>query len=164
MSSFSRSFGGALLALALLAPLAACTGLTPVYGERGLGAERIALSYAAPNNRLEQIIYQDLALRLGKGSGDVPQVSVSVSEGGGRLTNGLVDTPNSPRQMVVTAKITLTDVDGTVLFSGTRSQTADYTTDAQSFASQEAALDASRRAARLLADTIRLELLAALAK
>jgi LPS-assembly lipoprotein len=137
MSSFSRSFGGALLALALLAPLAACTGFTPVYGERGLGAERIALSYAAPNNRLEQIIYQDLALRLGKGSGDVPQVSVSVSEGGGRLTNGLVDTPNSP---------------------------ADYTTDAQSFASQEAALDASRRAARLLADTIRLELLAALAK
>jgi hypothetical protein len=164
MSSSSRTFGAILLAAALTAPLAACTGLMPVYSERGLGTETVAVAYAAPNNRVEQIIYQDLALRLGKSSGAVPVVKISATRNDVALTNNLVTAPNRQRQMRVTAKVSVTDVDGEVIFSGTRAQTADYTTDAQALANQQAEDDAARRAALLLAQTIRLEVIAALAR
>ena len=65
MSSFSRAISFALMAVTLTLPLAACTGIRPVYSDAGLGAQRVHVVYAAPNNRLEQIIYNDLALRLG---------------------------------------------------------------------------------------------------
>lgn len=164
MSSSSRTFGAILMAVALTAPLAACSGLTPVYGERGLGTETVEVAYAAPNNRLEQIIYQDLALRLGNSSGAVPVVKISASREASALTSNLVKAPNSPRQMKVTAKVTVTDISGDVIFSGIRSQTADYTTDAQALSNQQAADDAARRAALLLAQTIRLEVIAALSR
>jgi LPS-assembly lipoprotein len=164
MSSSSRTLGAILMAVALTAPLAACTGLMPVYGERGLGTETVAVAYAIPNNRLEQIIYQDLALRLGNSAGVVPVVKISASRDDVALTNNLVTAPNRQRQMKVTAKVTVTDIDGEVMFSGTRVQTADYTTDEQALANQQAADDAARRAALLLAQTIRLEVIAALGR
>ena len=144
--------------------LAGCTGLTPVYGPSGLGNERVEIRYAAPANRTEQIIYQDLALRLGKADGEVPLVKISASQSAAGLTNDTITKPTSQLQMIVTANITVTAADGRSLFSGTRSATADYTTDAQSLANQQAADDAAARAAHLLADTIRLEILAALMK
>ena len=52
----------------------------------------------------------------------------------------------------------------TVLFTGTRSQTADYTSDAQALANEQAADSAAKQAALLLADTLRLEIYAALSK
>ena len=70
----------------------------------------------------------------------------------------------SPDEMVVTAAITLVGADGKVLFSGSRSQSADYTTGPQVIANNQAATDAQARAAHLLADTIRLSVLGALAK
>ena len=164
MSSSSRTLRAVVVALALTAPLAACTGLTPVYGERGLGTERIAVTYADPGNRLEQIIYQDLALRLGKGGVDPVEVRVSASQSGRGLTNNTVTAPNNQAQMTVTASITVTDAEGNTLFSGSRSQTADYTTDAQALSNQQAEASAARQAALLLSETIRLEVLAALAK
>jgi LPS-assembly lipoprotein len=166
MSSFNHAVRAALLALVLTAPLAACTGLTPVYGDRGFSSQRLEVAYGEPRNRVEQIIYQDLALRLGKSSaaGQVPRVIVAASQRASDLTAESVGAPNNQNQMTVTAKITVTDASGLVVFSGTRSQTADYTTDAQPLATQQAADDAARRAALLLADTIRLEALAALSQ
>lgn len=164
MSSSSRTLRAMLVAFALTAPLAACTGLTPVYGERGFGAERIAVTYAEPNNRLEQIIYQDLALRLGKGGDDAATVRVSTSQSSQDLTNNTVTAPNVQKQMTVTASITVSDASGEVVFSGTRSQTADYTVDAQALSNQQAEASAARQAALLLSDTIRLEIIAALSK
>jgi hypothetical protein len=164
MSLLSRSFGAALLAVVLVVPLAACTGLRPVYSDAGLGAQRIDVAYAAPNNRLEQIIYQDLSLRLGKAEGQVPLVRISASQRHVSLTNNIVTAAKTQRQVTVTAKLTVTAADGRVLFSGSRSQTADYTNDAQALANQQAADSAARQAATLLADTLRLEIIAALAK
>jgi hypothetical protein len=165
MSSFSRLIGGALLALALVAPLAACTGLTPVYSDAGLGTKRVKVAYADPTNRLEQIIYQDLALRLGDSAGkSAPEVEVTVSERHGDLTNNTVSAAMIQKQVTVTAKLKVLDAKGRVLFSGSRSQTADYTTDAQALANQQAADTAARQAALLLADTLRLEIIAALSK
>ena len=164
MSSFSRAAASALLAVVLLAPLAACTGIRPVYSDAGLGAKRVHVVYAAPNNRLEQIIYNDLALKLGKGGGNAPTVSVTASSGTAGLSNTTVSTPVNARQVTVTARLTVTAPDGTVLFSGTRSQTADLTNSAQSLANQQATESAQRQAALLLADTLRLEILGALSK
>jgi len=164
MLLFSRAAASALLAVALLAPLAGCTGLRPVYSNAGLGAERVHVVYAAPNNRLEQIIYNDLALKLGKGGDNAPTVAVSASSSSADLTNNTVSSPLNAKQVTVSASLTVTAPDGTVLFSGTRSQTSDLTHDAQTLANRQATESAERQAALLLADTLRLEVLGALSK
>ena len=155
---------GLALAAGLLLVVAACSGFTPVYGPNGVTADQVALNYDPPNNRLERIIYTDLALKLGKAPGAAPKLRVSASEGAAALTSQTLSVPAQPYRMVVTANITLTDMNGKVLFSGNRSASADYTANSQSFANQEAANDAAERAAKLLADTIRLTVLGALAK
>ncbi len=164
MSSLSRALGAGLLAMALVGPLAACTGLRPVYSDAGIGAQRVDVAYAAPRNRLEQIIYQDLALRLGKAEGKVPVVRVSASSRSAALTSDVVASPLDQRQVTVTATLTVTAPDGRVLFSGVRSQTADLTHGAQVLANEQATDAAERQAALLLADTLRLQIMAALAK
>ena len=156
--------GALLLTLAIAPALSACTGFTPVYGDNGLGAQRLEVKYGTPGNRLEQIIYQDLALKLGKAAGHVPTVSVSVSQAARDLATNTVVNPVVQMQMTVTAAISVVDADGKVLFQGSRSASADYTTNAQAFASQEAASEAAERAAKALADTVRLQVIAALAK
>ena len=164
MSSLSRAIGAGLLAVVLVAPLAACTGLRPVYSDAGLGAQRVDVAYAAPNNRLEQIIYQDLSLRLGKSQGAVPTVTVTAWSGSGGLTSDLVASPLNQRQVSVFATVTVTAPDGAVLLSATRSQSADVTHGAQVLANQQANDAGERQAAELLADTLRLEIIAALSK
>jgi LPS-assembly lipoprotein len=152
------------LAVTLALALSACTTLRPVYGENGLTNDSIALAYAKPANRLEQIIYQDLALRLGKAAaGDAPEVQITASSASKALTSGNIVSPNQQRQMIVTAKVRLIGIDGKVLFSGSRSAAADYTANASQLANQQAETDAAERAARALADSIRLTLIAALA-
>jgi LPS-assembly lipoprotein len=157
----------ALIALSLFGAtaLAGCSGLTPVYGERGIGAERVALNYAEPKTRLEQIIYQDLALRLGKG-GDVtsPTVRIATTSSTRGLTKSGVSRPAEQREAVVSATVELLDSTGAVVFTATRSAAALYTTDAQALASSEAEIEAKERAARALAETIRLTLLGALSQ
>jgi hypothetical protein len=150
----------------LASPLAlsACSSFRPVYGDNGLTNESIALAYAKPDTRLEQIIYQSLALRLGKSARtDAPLVTVDVTQDSRALTSGTITSPNRQRQMVVTAAITLTTPTGETLFKGDRSAAADYTTNSQALANQAAETEAAERAARALAETIRLTLIAALA-
>lgn len=165
MSSSSRTLRAVAVALALALPLAGCTGFVPVYGERGLGTERVEVSYGKPGNRLDQIIYQDLALKLGKSSSpDAPVVRVATSNSSRDLTNNRVTAPNVQKQMTVSATVTVVDADGEIMLSVKRSQSADYTADSQALANQQAEATAARQAALLLSDTIRLEIIAALAK
>lgn len=158
----------ALIALSLLGAtvLAGCSGLTPVYGERGLGAERVALRYDAPRNRLEQIIYQDLALRLGRSSDpSSPRVVITTTNAAARdLTKSSVARPSEQNEAVVTATIRLIGPDDAVLLNTTRSAAALYSTDRQALAASEAENEAYERAARSLAETIRLTLLGALSQ
>lgn len=166
MSSFSPWVRIAAVLLALVSPLAlsACSSLRPVYGDNGLTNQAVALAYAKPANRLEQVIYQSLALRLGKSdSADAPTVTVVAKQSSRALTKGTAISPNEQRQMTVTADITLKAPDGKVLFSGTRAASADYTTDPQALSNQAAETEAAERAAKALAETLRLTLLAALA-
>jgi hypothetical protein len=160
----SRRAALAAIGGALALSLAACTGLTPVYETPSLAGKTVALDYAPPGNRTDQLIYQDLALRLPRGGAGNPRLVVSTGQYSRDLTHNLVTTAQSQKQMVVTASVTLTAPDGKVLFQGTRSATADYTTDPQIISTQAASADAAARAAHQLADTIRLAILGALAK
>lgn len=169
MWSSSRTMRTAVvaLALALLPALGACSGLTPVYGTSQFTTGRIELAMSPPTNRIEQIIYQDLALHFTRAKGPgVPKLSISASGGGAQLTDtqNVVSTAQRPDVMTVTASINLVDADGEVLFSGSRSQSADYNSGSQVLANNQAANDAQIRAAHLLADTIRLSVLGALSK
>jgi hypothetical protein len=153
--------------LALLPALGACSGLTPVYGTGQFTSQRIALAMSPPNNRIEQIIYQDLALHFTRTADpSAPKLTISAGGGGRQLTDtqNVVNTAQRPDEFVVTAAATLVDSSGKVLFSGTRSQTADYTSGPQVLANNQATNDAQARAAHLLADSIRLSVLGALSK
>lgn len=175
MSLSERGLRAGLLALALIAPLAlaSCTSFTPVYGDGGIVNAELELAYAKPTNRLEQIIYQDLALRLGKSSNpSAPLVTVKASAKSRSLpTAG--GAPVSQKQVTVTATITIATIETPAtadteavmktIFSASRNASADYTTGSQSLANQQAAQDAQERAAKALADTVRLTIIAALA-
>ncbi|MEQ1900100.1 MAG: LPS assembly lipoprotein LptE [Devosia sp.] len=164
MSSPNLRIVALLLALALPLALSACSSLRPVYGDNGLTNQAVALAYAKPANRLEQVIYQSLALRLGKSdSAGAPLVAVVARQSTRTLTKGTAISPNEQRQMTVTADVTLTAPDGKVLFAGTRAASADYTTDPQALSNQAAETEAAERAAKALAETLRLTLIAALA-
>ena len=167
MSSPSPALRSALVALALLGgtALAGCSGLQPVYGEQGIGMERDAFRYAAPNGRLDQIIYQELALRLGRSTSPAaPTVRITATSAARDLTRTSVSRPSEPLEMTVSALVEIIAADGSVAWSATRSASALYTTDSQALAATEAAREASERAARALADTIRLSLIGALAQ
>ncbi|WP_299642696.1 LPS assembly lipoprotein LptE [Devosia sp.] len=145
--------------------LAGCTGLTPVYGERGIGTERHPLNYADPQNRLDQIIYQELVLRFGRATDPAsPTVRITTSSDTRRLTRSNVERPSEQREARVKALIELVAPDGSILLSTTRSAAALYTIDSQVLAETEAEREALERAARELAETVRLTLLGALSQ
>ena len=175
MSLSDRGLRVGLLALALVAPLAlaSCTSFTPVYGDNGIVNSELELRYAAPANRLEQIIYQTLALRLGKSSNpSAPLVTVKTSAKSHSLPTADVS-PVSQKQVTVTATITIATIETPAtadaeavmktIYTASRNASADYTTGPQSLANQQAAQEAQERAAKALADTVRLTIIAALA-
>ena len=167
MWSSRRLLRNALIALGLLGAttLAGCSGLTPVYGERGIGTERQAFRYADPGNRLEQIIYQELVLRLGRTEDPMsPTVRIATSSYSRDLTRSNVAGPNEQSEAVVVATIQVLDATGKVTLQATRSAATVYTTDNQALASSEAERQAYEQAARELAETVRLTLLGALSQ
>jgi len=145
--------------------LSACSSFTPVYGERGIGAERHAFRYDKPASRLDQIIYQELVLKLGRTSDpSVPLVRITTSSSVRDLTRTKIANPAAQKEAVVTARIELVDADGNIAFTATRSTAASFTSDRyQALAETEAEKEAKERAARELAETVRLTLLGALA-
>ncbi|WP_417308997.1 hypothetical protein [Devosia sp.] len=167
MSSPRGTLRAGLLALGLATAVAlsACSGMTPLYGDAGIGSERIAFRYAAPASRLDQIIYQHLVLKLGRtADAAAPLVSVTTSTSSRGLTRTNVSRPAAQNEAVVTARITLTDAAGQQIYAATRSAAALYTTDSQALAATESAREAQERAARELAEIVRLTLLGALAR
>lgn len=160
---FAEPFRAAALALVLAAPLAlgGCT-LTPVYGEAAVAGEALALSYAEPQTRLEQVLYQTLSARLGRAETGAPEFSATVGTSATRIGLSSVPGPVSDRQVVATVTFSVVR-DGAVLASGRRSATAGYQTTGQIVADQAALTGAEEQATRAAAETVRLALIAALA-
>jgi LPS-assembly lipoprotein len=164
MSSFNGRLRKGLLALALLpafAAISACT-LTPVYGDRAQTDEKLALNFGTPTTRVEQVIYQALSFRLGGAtSPDAPLVTIVASSYGTSTALSVTQDPAKPSRATVTANVTVRK-GGKVLQSFSRTATASYTTDGQVLADNSAVTDASERAAKEVAETIRLSLIALL--
>lgn len=153
-----HTFGRLFAATCALTLLAACS-FTPLYGN-GAGSQKIALSYANPTTRAEQVIYQQLGLRLGRiGGADAPLVTISATPSSrtiGRSSTGL---PISTAEVTVTAVATVTettDAGTQTLYKVTKSKSATYSTNGQRLADQQAKTDATNRAALAVGDSLSL--------
>lgn len=143
--------------------LAGCTAFTPVYGERGVSQQRLELAYSEPGNRLDQLVIQDLSLKLGKsGDPDAPLVTISSSPANRTLTRTGTAKPVTQQEVTVTVSYTVA-ADGRLVTFGSRSASASWTSSGQVYADEAAYRDAEERAARAAAETVRLSILSTLA-
>ncbi|RYG15427.1 MAG: hypothetical protein EON96_10640 [Caulobacteraceae bacterium] len=166
MSSYSAQARKGLILLVLSGTLAlsGCSGLRPVYGDQGVANARMDMSYGKPVSRLDQIIYQEFALRFGRTqSPDAPRLTVSTTSSSRALTTTSVTKPATQYQTTVTATAVLTTPDGRPVFTGSRSASAQYATVGQVLADTEASNEAAERAAREAAEGLRLAILGVLA-
>ena len=165
MWSSSRAWRHGLAILALAAAgfgLAGCT-LTPVYGELGISRQRLELAYAKPGNRLDQLIIQDLALRLGRSdAAGAPLVSISSSASNRTVTRTGTVKPATQQEVTVNVSYSVA-ANGQVVTFGSRSASALWASRGQVYADEAARQEAEERAARAAGETVRLSLLAALA-
>ena len=164
MWSSSRVLRTGLVCLALGAAglgLAGCT-FAPVYGGYGVAQGRLAVTYNKPVTRLDQIVIQDLSVRLGvSDQPGAPFVRILTNVTARALTHTGTSKPNKQLETTVTVSFVLAH-NGKVLAVGSRSATAAWTETGQVLAAEAAAKDAEERAARAAGETVRLSLLAAL--
>lgn len=156
------------LGLSLTAASLAGCSLTPAYADRS-AVRQLALTYPEPDSRLQQIVYQEMRLDFGGDAGKgAPIASVSISQSGWDPTKSTIGDPRSPYQVTLSGTLTITApaVSGEqpkVLFEATRQASATYTTDGQSLGDNFAAVAANEQAARELAESLRLAILASYA-
>ena len=163
MSLSRRTLVSGLFVLGLLstAGLSACT-LTPVYDSQGAVAETMKLNFAAPHNRLEQVVYQELALHFGTSDApDAPQVSITVGSSSRVVAQSVTTDPAVPSIVTATGTIIISR-DGKIVMTTTRQASQTYTNDTQVLANTTAQADAADQAARGLAESLRLAILSAL--
>ena len=144
--------------------LAACT-MTPVYSGRLAENPNLELAFAAPTNRLDQVVYQELSLRFGN-SPTAPLAKVQTSASGTTLVDTITANPNKTYEVTVTATLTIeqnNDPKAKPLVL-TRRATANYQTGAQILNDQSAYTEASERAAKSAAESLRLAILATLTR
>jgi LPS-assembly lipoprotein len=179
MSFFDAGRPRALAALCLLAGglvLSGCTG-RPLYAG-GLTADvmapdgqlvslrgRIAVSEAG--NRTIQIVRNALLFRLNQGTRvSEPLYTVALSGSGSEI--GIAVEPGGQAAAslyYMSASYTLTrNSDGTVLATGTRTETVPFDRTGQLYQSQRAVIDARDRAGKAVAGQIELEIGRALTK
>jgi len=154
-----------LLALGLLLPLLAGCSFSPLYGGvDGSMSAGTGFAYAEPNNRYEQIIYQELAFRLGTdASPDARLVTVSASEGNRRVGRTSPGSVLTAYEAVVSASMSVSasGADDKKLLSASRFAGASYEISGQVAADRAAEQNAAEHAAKAVADTLRLILAAA---
>jgi hypothetical protein len=123
----------------------------------------MAVSFAEPNNRLEQIVYQELGRSFASTDNvGAPEITIAVSPVGRGVTRTTVPGFATPYEMDVTGSMTIVR-DGKVVLTLTRKASASYTTTGQVIADNASSLEAAERASRALAETLRLSLLTAFA-
>ncbi|WDR01786.1 hypothetical protein PSQ19_13770 [Devosia algicola] len=168
MLSFNPLVRAVLMAAALLATSAigACT-FAPVYSGTLAQTPHIPMAYAKPQNRLAQIVNQELALRLGTSStATAPLAQVVATSAVRALTRSQTVNPNRAYEISVTATLTITARDGTDAkpLSFTRTATAQFSSSGQVLAATEANIEAGERAARAVAESLRMAVLAQLSR
>ena len=165
LSSSTRRIALAAILLGGATALGACS-FTPVYSGALASQPTLDLVYAKPTTRLEQIVYQELALRLGSSeSATAPFVMATVATTTAAIGRSATANPNKPYRVTVTATLSVTPRDSSgAPLSFTRMAIAEYTTSSQVLANTAAATDAQERATRAAAESLRLALLASLSR
>ena len=163
--SLSRTLRRAALYGMMLGSALALGGcsFSPVYRGTLAAQPSFALAYAKPNSRLEQIVYQELALRLGSSeSQSAPLATVAVIPMFSDTMLSQTANPNKPAEVTVSATLTITPRDGSgaVARTYTRRATASYTRNDQVLADRTAQDEAMERAAKAAAESLRLAVLA----
>ena len=154
------------LVLGVGAALGACS-FSPVYSGALASQPLLDLAYAKPTNRLEQVIYQELALRFGSSdAATAPLATVVASSSVTTTMLSATGDPNKALEVSVTATLTIAPRDGSVTpaQSFTRTATASYSRSGQVLADNAAAAEAAERAAKSAAESLRLAVLAALSR
>jgi hypothetical protein len=146
--------------------LGACS-FSPVYSGTLASQPMLNLAFAKPTSRLEQVVYQELALRFGSSdAATAPLATVSVSASTGAVALSKTVNPNKLYRSVVTATLTISRPDGSdaAPMTFTRQASAEYTTSGQVLADTAAANEAAERAAKAAAESLRLAMLASLSR
>ena len=165
--SWFKALRGSLLAASLLAGVTALGGcsFSPVYGEASASkAAQLALAFARPNTRLEQIIYQELGESFASSGSDARAASVGVNTHYADAALSQTANPFKPIEVTVTATLTIAGAAGEKPITVTRSATANYTKNDQVLADRSAAVEATERAARAAAESLRVGILANLSR
>jgi len=136
----------------------------PVYGDHDPRSQMsLAFDFAAPNSRTEQIIYEELSFRFSQTKGpNTPRMTVTASTSA--ASQLLTKTPGlgdkfTPAEVTVTATATVT-YESMVIFKETRFATAQYTGTSAILADATAVRDAEDRAAKSVAESLRLVIMA----
>ncbi|WDR07388.1 hypothetical protein PSQ90_08210 [Devosia rhodophyticola] len=167
LSSKQLIKSGLLIAVLLAVPaLAGCT-FAPVYSGKLAERPNIPLAYAKPDNRMEQIINQQLALRLGASDVLTAPLAKVVANSSVRARS-ISQTVNPYRvyEVTVTATLNIEARDGSESepLTFTRAATAQFNSNSQVLADTEAQIEARERAAKAVAESLRLAVLASLSR
>ena len=170
--SWSETAGKLARPLAIAGFLASATALgacsfSPVYSGTLASQPMLNLAYAKPTTRLEQVVYQELALRFGSSdAATAPLATVSVASSSAAVGLSVTANPNKLYRSVVIATLTIARRDGTNAqpMTFTRQASAEYTTSGQVLADTAAANEAAERAAKAAAESLRLAMLASLSR
>lgn len=158
------ALAGSLLVAAVA--LGACS-FSPVYSGTLANQPMLDLAFAKPTSRLEQVIYQELALRFGSSvAPTAPLATVTVAASSGAVGLSATANPNKLSSLTVTASVTVTRRDGSdaAPITFTRQASAQYTTSGQVLADTAAGNEAAERAAKAAAESLRLAMLASLSR
>jgi LPS-assembly lipoprotein len=151
--SSTRSFAVSLV-LATAFALSGCT-ITPVHSDRAItGVSEVQLAYAAPSSRLQQIVYQALAARLGTANPETaPILTASVSTSSSRVGLSTRTEPATDHQVIATISYHV-EIQGKLLSSGRRTATSGYRTTGQILADDTARQNADEEAVRAAAQSV----------
>lgn len=154
----------ACLSILLWAIVSGCS-FSPVYSDANMSRTAgQAFRFAEPRTRLEQIIYQNLALRFPAAPTEKsPELVVSVSAGTVDGTKALTRGAPETLEATITATAIITQA-GLEPISLTRSASASYGRRASVLAENEARVGAERNAAIAVSESLRLAILAVLVR
>ena len=164
-----RRLGTAVAAILVVAALSACQ-VRPLYADAtGPGATLGAIGFSEADDRVEQVVRNQLIFLTSGGQGEALNPRYGVALQVVSSYRDILDDEDAagiqPGRVVVTGTYTITRVDdGQVLKSASRRATALLDVSRQEFAELRAVRDAEDRAARELAEVIRADLAIALAE
>lgn len=161
---FRRAFVGAVLVSAL--GLGGCQ-VQPLYGRSGLTGSLASVGISEPTNRVEQSVRNQMIFLLSGGAGEpanpVYQLNLRVSSSNVNYLSQISSNLPQPGRVTLTATYTLTR-DGKLIKQGTQRMDAQLDYTSQQFAQIRAIRDAEDRAARELAEVLKLDIAGALSK